>query len=127
MPGEEPNRNGIGPVGFFTRHTLAQARPGYDSLKQWEKAANTQCRLVMTIGGTNLPLSSFINYSRYKGEKWLISVTSQIEVTAFSDELKKNQVTDGIIVTQIVPALDAPLPIVDEARKALEICLIARR
>ena len=119
MTGEEPNRNGIGPVGFFTRHTQMQARPGYDSLKQWEKTANTRCRLVMTVGGTNLPLTNFISYSRYKGETWPISVTSQVEVTAFKDDLKKNKVLDKIVLTQAVPALDSSLPIVEEARKAL--------
>ncbi|MBK8509263.1 MAG: ABC transporter substrate-binding protein [Candidatus Competibacter sp.] len=119
MPGEEPNRNGVGPVGFFTRHTQMQARPGYDSLKQWEKTANTRCKLVMTVGGTNLPLANFISYSRYKGETWPISVTSQVEVTTFKDDLKKNRVLDRIVLTQAVPALDSSLPIVEEARKAL--------
>lgn len=119
MPGEENNRNGIGPVGFFTRHTQMQARPGYESLKQWEKTANTKCRLVMTVGGTNSPLSSFIGYSRYKGENWQISVTSQIEVNAFKEDLRKNQVIDNVILTQVVPTLDSPLPIVEDARKAL--------
>lgn len=119
MPGDEPNRNGIGPVGFFTRHTQMQARPGYDSLKQWEQTANTRCRLVMTVGGTNLPLTNFISYSRYKGETWPISVTSQVEVTTFKDDLKKNRVLDRVVLTQAVPALDASLPIVEEARKAL--------
>lgn len=119
MTGDEPNRNGIGPVGFFTRHTQMQARPGYDSLKQWEKTANTRCRLVMTVGGTNLPLTNFISYSRYKGETWPISVTSQVEVTTFKDDLKKNKVLDKIVLTQAVPALDSSLPIVEEARKAL--------
>lgn len=119
MPGEENDRNGIGPVGFFTRHTQMQARPGYESLKQWEKTANTKCRLVMTVGGTNLPLSSFIGYSRYKGENWLISVTSQIEVNAFKEELTKNRVADNIILTQVVPTTDSSLPIVEDARKAL--------
>lgn len=119
MPGEEPDRNGIGPVGFYTRHTQMQSRQGYNSLKQWEKAANTKCRLVMTVGGTNLPTASFIGYSRYKGEEWVISVTSQIELMTFVGDLNSYSVTDKVIVTQVVPALDATLPIVDAARKDL--------
>ena len=119
LPGEEPERNGIGPVGFYTRHTQTQARPGYDSLKQWEKIAKTKCRLVMLVGGTNPPTSSFIGYSRYKNEKWLVSVMSQIDIPALIEDLNKYQITDKILLTQVVPALDAALPIVDEARKAL--------
>lgn len=119
MSGEEPNRNGIGPVGFYSRHTQMQVRPGYDSLKQWEKAANTRCRLVMLVGGTNPPTSSFIGYTRYKGEKWTISVTSQVEVPTLLNDLRNYQVADKIALTQVVPALDSSLAIVEAARKDL--------
>ena len=66
LPDEDPKRNGVGPVGFFTRHTQQFARPGYESLKQWEKTANTKCRLVMLLGGGNMPTSAFIGYAK----KW---------------------------------------------------------
>ncbi len=96
-----------------------QVRPGYDSLKQWEKAANTRCRLVMLVGGTNPPTSSFIGYTRYKGEKWTISVTSQVEVPTLLNDLRNYQVADKIALTQVVPALDSSLAIVEAARKDL--------
>jgi ABC-type branched-subunit amino acid transport system substrate-binding protein len=119
LPDEDPKRNGIGPVGFFTRQTLTLARPGYDSLKKWEKTANTKCRLVMLLGGGNKPTSSFIGYANYKGETWVSSITSQIEVREFIEEMNNHKVTGNIILTQVVPSNDASLPIVNEARKSL--------
>lgn len=112
-------RNGIGPVGFFERHTQLQARPGYESLKQWEKTANTKCRLVMLLGGGNGPTSSFIGYAHYKGEPWLFSVTSQIEVDTFIADMKSYKVSEKIILTQVVPPINSDLPIVNDARKSL--------
>lgn len=119
VPGEEPDRNKIGPVGFYQRFTLKLAQPGYDSLKHWEKTANTQCRLVMIVGGSNPPVTTFIQYSRYKGENWVVSVTSQVEASSLIAALTEQKVAERVIMTQVVPSLDAALPIVEEARKAL--------
>lgn len=115
----DQDHNGIGPVGFYKRSELTQARAGYQSLKQWEKAANTPCRLVLTVGGINISTANFIQYSRYKEEKWLVSITSQIEMTSFIKEMAAHNIKDGVIVTQVVPPLDSSLPIIEEARKAL--------
>lgn len=119
LPGDEPDRNNIGPVGFFTRFTQLLVRPGHESLKNWEKANNTQCRLVMIVGGSNPPVTAFIQYSRYKDEKWLISVTSQIEEPTLVASLADQKIDSRVIMTQVVPSISAALPIVEEARKAL--------
>lgn len=119
LPDEDPKRNGIGPVGFFTRQTTLLARPGYDSLKQWEKTANTKCRLVMLLGGGNKPTSSFIAYANYKGETWVSSMTSQIEINEFTQDMQNNKITSNIILTQVVPSSDSSIAIVNEARKSL--------
>lgn len=119
LPDADPKRNGIGPVGFYLRHTQTQARPGYESLKAWEKTANTTCRLVMLLGGTNTPTSSFIGYAQYKKENWRFSVTSQLETVAFLEDMKKYQLSDRVVLTQVAPPIDSPLPIVGDARKAL--------
>lgn len=119
LTGEEPDRNNIGPVGFYPRFTQNLVHPGYNSLKNWEKSANTRCRLVMIIGGSNPPVTAFIHYSRYKGENWVVSVTSQIEAPSLVTFLADQKIADRVIMTQVVPPLDAPLPIVEEARKAL--------
>jgi len=119
LPDGDPQRSGIGPVGFFTRNTQTQARPGYESLKQWEKAANTQCRLVMLLGGGNMPTSSFIGYAHYKKEPWKFSMTSQIEVATFIEDMKSYKVSRDIILTQVAPSIDSSLPIVNDARRVL--------
>lgn len=123
LPDEDPKHNGVGPVGFFTRHTQQFARPGYESLKKWEKTANTKCRLVMLLGGGNMPTSAFIGYANYKKEPWVFSVTSQLELTTFVEDMRNYKVFENIILTQVVPSMDSPLPIVNDARKALGIQL----
>jgi hypothetical protein len=117
MEGPEPDRNGIGPVGVYRRNTL-HARPGYDSLKQWEKRSNTPCRLVVTVG-TYVPVANFIGYARYKKENWIFSAVSFTGADNFKDELQKYRVTDKIIMTQVVPPLSSNLPIVQRAHNAL--------
>ncbi len=119
LPDGDPKRNGVGPVGFFTRHTQTQARPGYESLKQWEKTANAKCRLVMLLGGGNMPTSNFIGYAHYKGEKWVFSVTSQLELDTFIKDMQDYKVSGNIVLTQVVPSIDSSLPIVNDARKIL--------
>ncbi|MBL8258576.1 MAG: ABC transporter substrate-binding protein [Candidatus Competibacteraceae bacterium] len=119
LPENQADPNGIGPVGFYKRSELTQARAGYQSLKQWEKTANTQCKLILVVGGTNVATANFVQYSRYRGEKWPVSITSQIEAASFIKALGDFNIKDGVIMTQVVPPLDAPLPIVEEARKAL--------
>ncbi|MCB1825099.1 MAG: ABC transporter substrate-binding protein [Candidatus Competibacteraceae bacterium] len=117
MKGEEPTRNGIGPVGVYPRNAN-RAREGYLSLKQWEQAAGTRCRLVVTVGTYN-PIASFIGYSRYKGDNWIVSAVSFTGADNLTQALLSYKVTDKVILTNVVPALDSQLPIVEEARKAL--------
>lgn len=117
MQGDEPARNGIGPVGVYIRNAN-RAREGYLSLKQWEQAAGTHCRLVVTVG-TYSPITSFIGYSRYKGDHWVVSAVSFTGADNLMKALVDHKVTDKVILTNVVPALDSQLPIVEEARKAL--------
>jgi len=119
-PEGQADPNGIGPVGFYKRSELTQARTGYQSLKQWEKTANTQCRLVLAVGGINASTANFVQYSRYRGEKWWVSVTSQIEAASFIKALADFKIDNGVIMTQVVPPLDSSLPIVEDARKAID-------
>lgn len=72
-------------------------------MKQWEKTANAKCRLVMLLGGGNMPTSTFIGYAHYKGEKWLFSVTSQLELDTFIKDMQDYKVSENIILTQVVP------------------------
>ena len=74
MQGEEPDLNGIGPVGVYI-HNANRVKEGYLSLKQWEQATGTRCRLVITVG-TYTPVADFISYSRYKGDNWIVSAVS---------------------------------------------------
>ncbi|MBU0499574.1 MAG: ABC transporter substrate-binding protein [Gammaproteobacteria bacterium] len=117
MEGEDPMRNGIGPLGVYRRNTFV-AREGYQSLKQWEKSHNAQCRLVVTVGAYT-SISNFIAYSRSKGEKWVASAVSFTGANNLSKELIDNNIKDRVIMTQVTPLLESGHPIVAEARQAL--------
>jgi branched-chain amino acid transport system substrate-binding protein len=117
MPGDNPERNGIGPVGVYQRDTVS-AREGYQSLKKWEVASSNRCRLVATTAVYD-PAVTFMGYARYKGESWIFSSPSPAAGKRLADLLRKNGVTDKVVATQIVPSPDASLPVVVEARKAL--------
>ena len=113
--GDNPSRNNLGPVGVYQRETFA-ANAGYDSLKKWEKANNTTCRLVGTVG-TFDAISKFIGFARYKNEPWAFSMVSFTN-TPLNTRFNEIQVTGKVIQTNVVPPLDSPLPVVEEARKA---------
>ncbi len=119
VPDEDPRRNSlVSPVGFYQRNTL-RSREGYVALKNWEKATNTHCRLVLTVG-TYVPVANFIAYSRSKGETWIFSAVSFTGADSFKEELKKYNAQNGVIMTQVVPApARSNLPIVVEARRTL--------
>ncbi len=118
MPGESPQRNNIGPVGVYARDTLF-VRDGYQSLKTWEQTTGNRCRLVVTVGVYE-PIAQFMAYARkLKNEPWVISAPSVVGAESLKDEFRKYGIQENIIVTQVVPALDSPLPIVESARKAL--------
>ncbi|WP_457667118.1 ABC transporter substrate-binding protein [Thiolapillus sp.] len=117
MQGENPPRNGVGPVGVYQRNTFT-ARPGFDSLKAWEQKENTQCEVVVTVGAYQ-SIAKFAGYSRYKGRDWAISAVSFTGAENFANALRANKATDNILMTQVVPPLDSDLPIVADARKAL--------
>lgn len=117
MGGEEPARNNIGPVGVYRRNTFA-SRDGYESLKDWESRNATICQLVVTVGTYN-PIAKFIAYSRYKGEVWVVSAVSFTGAGNFREALTEADVTDNVIMTQVVPPLDSDLPLVRDARRAL--------
>ena len=115
--GENPERNGLGPVGVYQRNTLA-SRAGYESLKQWEQSENVSCKLVVTVGTYNA-IGRFAAYTRQKGENWLISAVSFTGADNLRDVLSQYGVSDRVIVTQVVPDLDSDLAIVRQAKKAL--------
>lgn len=117
MEGDDPPRNNIGPVGVYRRNTFT-SREGYISLKNWEKKQGTRCRLVVSVGTYNA-IARFVGYSRYKGDDWVVSAVSFTGADDFRSALKEFNVSDKVVMTQVVPALDSRLPIVAEARKAL--------
>ena len=117
MEGEDPPRNGLGPVGVYKRNTFV-SRPGYESLKAWEQASGSPCRVVVTVG-TYAAVGRFAAYARYKGEPWVISAVSFTGADNFKSTLNDLGVDSGVIMTQVVPPLDSDLPIVTEARAAL--------
>ncbi len=117
MEGENPPRNNMGPVGVYKRNTL-YARDGYQSLKAWEASSGAKCQLIVTVGAY-ANIARFAAYARNKGENWIISAVSFTGADNFREALKQFGVSDGVIMTQVVPTLDSELPIVREARQAL--------
>ena len=117
MEGPNPPRNNLGPIGVYVRNTL-KSKDGYESLKNWEAVSGSACRVVITVG-TYVPIANFAGYSRYKGENWLISAVSFTGAENFRVSLEENGITEGVIMTQVVPDLNSPLPIVAQAREIL--------
>ena len=117
LSGENPFRNGIGPVGVYKRNTFS-SRDGYLSLKEWEKKSGVKCRLVVTVGAYK-SIAGFIGYAASKGEEWLYSAVSFTGAENLRKILADYDVTNNVIVTEVVPPLDSKLPIVSEARAAL--------
>ncbi len=117
LKGKNPARNNIGPVGVYKRNSYF-ARPGYKSLKAWEKKQNTQCKIVITVGSYK-SVTELIAYSRYKKEPWIFSAVSFTGANNFKSSLAEFKIKDGVIMTQVVPLLDSDVPLVQEARKKL--------
>jgi branched-chain amino acid transport system substrate-binding protein len=115
--GENPARNNLGPVGVYQRNTFT-SRSGYLSLKNWEELSKVPCKVVVTVGTYNA-ISKFAAYSRYKGENWIISAVSFTGAGNFHKALADANISDRVIMTQVVPSLDSTLPIVAEARQRL--------
>lgn len=117
LEGENPARNGLGPVGVYTRNTF-EARDGFLSLKSWQEEHDVTCQLVVTVGTYNA-IAQFGGYSRYKGEDWLFSAVSFTGADNLRDALGELRITDNVVMTQVVPHTSSNLPIVEEARAAL--------
>jgi ABC-type branched-subunit amino acid transport system substrate-binding protein len=117
LEGNDPPRNGLGPVGVYKRNTFV-SRPGYESLKAWEQSSGSECKVVVTVG-TYAAIARFAAYARYKGEDWTISAVSFTGADNFKAALNDLGVESGVIMTQVVPPLDSAIPIVAEARAAL--------
>ncbi len=117
MPGNNPRRNGIGPVGVYQRNTFS-ARAGYLSLKNWEKVSNTTCRLVLTVGAYT-SVAGFIGYANMKKENWVYSAVSFTGATNLKNILATYGVHNKVIVTEVVPPLNSKLKIVTKARQLL--------
>ena len=115
--GENPARNDLGPVGVYQRNTFT-SRSGYQSLKNWEQVSKAPCKVVITVGTYNA-ISKFAAYSRYKGQNWIISAVSFTGADNFHKALADANISDRVIMTQVVPALDSTIAIVAEARQKL--------
>ncbi len=117
MTGENPARNNLGPVGVYQRNTL-YSRDGYESLKRWEERSGVPCSVVVSVG-TYQAVARFAAYARFRGEQWIVSAVSFTGADSLRAALHNFDVEEGIIMTQVVPPLDADLAIVKEAKKAL--------
>ncbi|MEM8720430.1 MAG: ABC transporter substrate-binding protein [Cyanobacteria bacterium P01_G01_bin.39] len=111
------DRNNIGPVGVYTRNTL-DSESGYNSLKNWESQSGKKCKLVVTAA-TYRNLTYFAKTSQERGNKWIISALSFTGADELRWGLSEYNVSEGIIITQVVPLLDSELPIIKSARSSL--------
>jgi ABC-type branched-subunit amino acid transport system substrate-binding protein len=115
--GDPPPRNNLGPVGTYERNT-PYIEPGYQSLKAWERQNGRPCRLVVTAGSYS-NIARFVQHARQQGETWVISALSFTGGDDYPLDLEEYGVTDKIIMTHVVPLLHSGLPIVQDARQAL--------
>lgn len=111
------DRNNIGPVGVYTRNT-PYSEPGYNSLKKWESEGEANCKLIITAA-TYRNLAYFTKISRKESEQWIISALSFTGADELRWDLEEYNLTDDIIMTQVVPLSSSNLSIVKEARNAL--------
>lgn len=123
---EQTPINNNGPVGVYTRNHI-EVKPGYTALKNWERKTGYRCALVIAIGVYE-NLAHFIHNSRNLQENWIVAVVSfagadQLyetlqELAKFgSTTIKRN--TSNLIMSQVTPALDSDLAIVQDARQSL--------
>lgn len=118
MDGINPALNNLGPIGFYPHETVF-IRDGYLSLKNWERQNGRPCRFVILVAVPKVA-ADFIAYSHYKNETWSFGAISATAAGyALSKYLSTYSINDKIVVTQVVPNLDASLPIVKDARGAL--------
>lgn len=115
--GDDAKRNGIGPVGVYQRNSLA-VREAYDSLKSWESKQGRACKFILTVG-TYESVARFITYAQGKKESWVFSAVSFTGADNLRNQLTEFGVKDRVFMTQVVPALESDLPIVNDARTAL--------
>jgi len=87
MKGTNPQRNNVGPVGVYTRNTI-KVKPGYRSLKAWEKKSGTRCKLVVTVGAYGT-IAHFARNAKKQGEKWIISAVSFTGADNLRGDLRK--------------------------------------
>ena len=120
MNGMNPAPNNLGPIGFYPHETIL-IRDGYLSLKEWERKSGKSCQFVILVAVPKVA-ADFIAYSRHKNETWHFGAISATAAGyALSKHLSNYSINDEIIiVTQVVPDLDASLPIVKDARNSLE-------
>lgn len=118
MGGINPALNSIGPVGFYQYETVF-IRDGYLSLKNWEQESGNQCKFVVLVAMPKVA-ADFIAYTHYKNESWsfgAVSVTAAGH--ALNGYLKSYGIEKNIVISQVVPELSSPLPIVVDAKNAL--------
>ena len=115
--GEPPQRNLQGPIGVHGRN-INRSREAYESLLSWEIKSGTDCQFIVTAS-IDQPIANFIAYSRYKEKNWLFSSIATRANKGFFKILRSQGIKDGIVFTQVVPSISAPLPIVEQASAAL--------
>lgn len=118
MGGINPALNGLGPIGFYPHDTVF-IRNAYLSLKDWERQSGQPCGFIVLVA-TPKVAADFIAYSHYKNESWSFGAISATAAGyALSKRLSAYYLEDKVVVTQVVPSLDASLPIVKDAKNIL--------
>ena len=65
-------------------------------------------------------IADFIRIAnKVKKENWIVSAVSFTGADSLSDAIHQFDAPDRIIMTQVVPLLDANIPLINEARKVL--------
>jgi hypothetical protein len=98
LPGDNPARNDRGPVGTYPRNSI-EVKPGYQSLKAWEKKSGHRCQLVVTVGAYG-PIAHFARVSRQDKEKWAISAVSFTGADNLLADLTKYNARERFVMTR---------------------------
>ncbi|MGF1525889.1 MAG: hypothetical protein ACFCBW_03725 [Candidatus Competibacterales bacterium] len=117
LEGDNPPRNFLGPVGVFQRETLP-VRDAVLSLDVWGEDYSTPCQAIL-VSALSTETAAFTAYSRLKGKSWIVLTGSFTTALGFFDTLKRFNVTEGVVTSQVVPSPSSDLAIVADAREAL--------
>ncbi len=111
-------RNYLGPVGLYER-ALSNIRDGVESLQQWGAESKASCEGILLFA-TQEPAIDFLVYTEQQRLMWKVGVLSVVDRAIVTNYLRRESPQHiTVYYNQLVPPIDSPLPLMQEAIAAL--------